>query len=594
QHQARAHAAHKEKVSQRLNRRKTPPWWPFAAGALAAAGVVLFLLFRPAPEKQVVVVREAAPARPEPARAPEKKDDPAQTNEAARLYSSAVSLYEQDRWGEALVELQKLAPLSKLQYIQDKGASIGEMKGICEQKIKDAAAAESRLAEEARVALRNQRWKEAHEALQQLVQAGKSGFRHEMERAARELEAVQGLEELRVARDAGRWPVVLTRSIELAPVFGSTETAKTHEAEIRLLAIRAVVEDRVLKVLAAAHAKAVTGDWVEVSKNLAEVESHRETDAYKAKQEEIRELRGQMAKANDKLAEEAAAAGWIQALKDYGTLLGDRKYEPAAEILREYARDHGATAAYKSHVAEIDAKIGEAGKRRLKDKDDEAKRVWAQLQADMRKNSYDAAADGLQRLLGDLSDTPTVKSNDTRIRGYKSQVEATGRAGSPVVVEMDFEDLPGLWFSQGGATARNAPDESHQGRRSAKLDLGSGGRANHAISGLRQGVEQFTFFTKTRTRGAAASLTMILLDDAGTGANVAVWAQNFPVTSDWRPVTLRAIDFKPYNEAAKTRKFIDWSHVRQMQFMQEATGTAAGDAPELFIDTLRVVASPIK
>jgi hypothetical protein len=103
----------------------------------------------------------------------------------------------------------------------------------------------------------------------------------------------------------------------------------------------------------------------------------------------------------------------------------------------------------------------------------------------------------------------------------------------------------------------------------------------------------FAFYTKTRTKGAPVTLTMWIFDD-GTGTN-ASWQQSFQVTWEWKAVQLKAIDFKPYNEVARTKKYVDWAHVRTFQITQAAAGaTAVDEAPEFFIDTLRAVANPLR
>ncbi len=593
QHLARAHAAHKAALTSRLVKRKAASWWPAAVGAgVLVAGGLAFLLFRPAPEKQIVVVRETAPApaKVADARPAEKKDDPAQTNEAARLYSAAVALYDQNRWAEALTELRKLgAPaVAKLRYVQEKGALIGEMKGTCEQRLKDAEAAQSRMAEDARTAFRGGRWKEARELLQKLVDLGKTSFRSDLERATRELAATEALQELRAARDGGRWSSVLQRGAELSPVLANTDTGREHQAELQAILLRAVVEAKVPKTLAAAHAAATAGKWPEVSKHLLELEAHRDTDAYRAGQEEVRELRAQMAKAYEKGAEEAAASAWVTALKDYGQRLGEKQYEPAAEVLKDYALQHGATAAYKSHAAEIDAKIADTAKRRLKDRDDEARRLWPQLQADLKRGNLDTAADALQRLLGDLSDTPTAKTNEPKLRQIKAQLEQAGKAGSPIVVEMDFEDYPGHWTGRNGAEAQNAADDPQQGRRSARVLLGNG-QAYHPIHGLRPGVETVTFWVKLKSRGTA-QLSFWVFDD--NGMTSASFYHEFTATAEWKQIALRLAEFKPYNLPAKNKVRPDWAAVKT--FSLQDSPEAGSDAPEFSFDTLRVLGAPMK
>jgi hypothetical protein len=595
QHAARAHAAHKAAVTSRLIRRKTTPWWPVAVGAgVLVAGGLAFFLFRPAPEKQVVIVREKetpAPVKaPEPVRPAAPKDDPALTNEAARLFSTASARYDQNRYAEALAELQKLAApaFARLQYVREKGAVIGEMKGICEQRVKDAEADLARQVAEARAALQGRRWKEARDLLQKLVAQGRTALRPDLDRAIRETAAAEAVAELRAARDAGRWSTILPRAAELGPILQGTETQKDHQPELQTLWIRAMVENKVLKAVAAAHAAAVTANWTEVSKQLVEVETHRETDAYKAAQPELRDLRAQMAKANEKLAEEGATTAWVEALKDYGQMLGEKKYEAAAEVLQDYARLHGATATYKSHAAEIDAKVADMAKRRARDRDDDARRLWTQVQSDLKRGALDAVADGLQRLLGELADTQTTKTNESKMRTIKAQLEQAGKAGSPIIVEMDFEDYPGLWTARGGAEAQNASDETHQGRRAARIGLGSGGQALHPVHGMRPGVEALTFWIKLKARGTAL-LAFVVYDEGQM--NTASFVQDFTATSDWKQITLRASDFKPYGTVAKAKGLPAWGAVRT--FSIQASDNSGNDPPEFIVDTLRVLATPL-
>src|SRR6185436_5997989 len=125
---------------------------------------------------------------------------------ASGLLSSAEILVKQEKWRDALADLNKLnKDYGSLAWSQQHAADIGKMISTCETNLKSLESARSKAAEDARMARREGKWPEAYAAFQQLVRAGQAEYQSDMDHCRRELDAAASLKEIETARDAGRW-----------------------------------------------------------------------------------------------------------------------------------------------------------------------------------------------------------------------------------------------------------------------------------------------------------------------------------------------------------------------------------------------------
>jgi hypothetical protein len=342
------------------------------------------------------------------------------------------------------------------------------------------------------------------------------------------------------------------------------------------------------RVLGEAHVAAQAGNWKRVQTLLVEAEKLRDTDTYKAKVEELKDLRMRYAQANEAQADEDATKAWNLALKNYGDAVQDRKFDDAADAMDEFRLKHGASRVGKSKEAEINAKMADAYKKRQVERNEEAKRVYTQAKKDAAASNFDAASELVNRLVGELADTDHAKSNMTNIKTLKKQCDDRARQPANIIVEMDFEDFPGGWMFTQTATGGNSFEEPHQGRRSARLTLPGSSRANHPLNGMNPRAESMSFWARTRGKTSTNVLNIYLHDDgSGTGTQMTFQGE-VTLTPEWKLHTLRfATDFKPYNAAAKGYTVFPG---RIRSFSLEGAG-GAGTILELQIDALRVEAA---
>ncbi len=597
QHAARAHLIHKAHASHRAHVKKSAPMWPFAAaaGVLLVGGIVIVSLSGGKPPEAPRTAATAAPARPAPAvPAPplaKPVDDPAKAAEAGRLFSHADQLLKQDRWKEALDELQKLRTLyGRLEYTQGRMADIGEMEGTCKAKLGALEAARTKQMDDARAAVREERWKDALPLLQELVRSGHPEFQRDLDRSALELGAEAALAEIRTAVDGRQWADAGAKLAAFDSKFGASNAAKDNRAALDLTKARLAEEATAAKGLNATQAAADANRWPDVEKGLAQLDRLRQTETYRGAETALKELRRRLYEANSKAAEDAALAAWTTAQKQYGDLLAEKKYEEAAEALEAYQQRHVATQFVKSRSAEIDQRIADARKRKLKDRETEAANLWKLVQAEMRKLNHSAAAEAIGKLLGEFADLPLVKSNDRQLKAFKATCDEKGRAASNLLVELEFEDLPGGWNPRNGALVRNG-EEAYQGRRCAHLNLGSSGSAWHPLTGASNLAESISFWARTRTRGPVASVEFVLYESGGMTSYG--FSTSFTATAEWKQFTFRFADFKPYNDPARNlKRAIDPSRINSFQLQEDNNGS--GSVPEFLFDTLRVSAAPAK
>ena len=591
-HAARHHTRSRIHVTQRLVPKRRPtPVWPFAAAGAAAFLALVAALALPSrrpPPPAPPAAPGPAPRTSDTAPPAPSSDDPAQAEAAARLFGSAEEFVRQERWREARADLETLRrDHGELAYTRTRRERIGELIGLCDARLREMEAAQKRTEDAARAAMGERRWKEALELWQALHQAGRGGVQPEMDRCRRELEAEALVKEAEAARDASRWDEVLRRLEEARQKFRSTETLA--RASERLLAIQAQAhrEGEVEKILVEARVAAVSGGRTRLARLLADLEKYRETATYRGNEASIRELRTGLAEARQKEAEEAAARAWVEAQKAYGDLLQERKYDEAVRALQAFSRDHAAAHLYGQKQAEIEAKIAEATKRRARDREEEARRVYGGLSRDLQIGKFDAAYRSVQQLLTDLADTPCVKTNERQIRQWKALCEERLGMGEHVLVNLDFEDFPGSWTAREGATAAN-DGEGFLGKRSARLNFAQGGYAGHPIRGQTARAETISFYARTLKRGLVAPVSLTLYD--GTGH----FGIDCSITSDWKLHTFRLSEFRPLyasgTSEAKTRR-LDRESLSGFTF-SPAESEVAGLV--ILVDCLRIEAPRAK
>jgi eukaryotic-like serine/threonine-protein kinase len=597
---ARQHAKRVELHAKAHNTRhtvvkKSTPIWPFAAaaGILIIGGVVAYLIWGGPTEKEIVYVEKKSEKAPE--KQPEKKEGPKDDSKkviaASGLLSNADLLMKQEKWTEALADLNKLnTDFAGLHWTQERAADIGRMISTCEVSLKTLETRKAKLLEDARQARREGKWEEAYADFQQLVKAGLTEYQGEMDHARKELDALATIKEIETARSSGKWIEVAAKShvLEQQNQQFRLESIDRYQAELIALRLRAAMELNTAKIVNDAHAAAQAGSWKRVQSGLVDLEKHRDTDTYKAKETEIKDLRTRYAQANEAAADDEATRGWNLAVKGYADALQDKKYEDATDALEEFRQKHGASRVGKSKESEINAKIADAYKKRQVERNDEAKKLLAQAKKEINAANFEVAAEIMARLTGDLADTDHAKSNMSTIKSYKKICDERARQPAHILVEMDFEDFPGGWFLNNSATGGNSFEEPQQGRRSARLTLpGNGGRANHNLVGMTPRAETISFWARTRGKNSNTLLAIYLHDDGGMQSQT--FNMEIQLTSEWKQYVLRIADFRPYNNAAKGNSIAPG---RVRSFSLESGG-GGGQVLELQLDTLRVEASRI-
>jgi serine/threonine-protein kinase len=590
QHAARVQLHVKAHNTRHMTPKKTVPAWPLlAAGALVVAGGVGAVLMlskmppaeanQPTKEKIVVVERPAAKVEG-------PKDDPKKESEAATLYSSAENLMKEGKWAEALLDLQKLQKEhSSLQYAMKRSAAIGEKIGTCNSELRKLEFARNKQIDDARQLRRDGRWSDALAAFQQLVKSGRPEFQTEADHCRRELDAATAIKDIESARDAGRWIEVAAKvfTLDQQNQQHHLETVEKNQGEIVAIKLRAFVENDATRLMGEAHAAAAAGNWKKLLSCLVDVEKYRDSDTYRLKESEIKDLRAQYAKANEAAADDEAGRAWLVTVKFYNDALQDKKYDDAADSMEDFRQKHGASRFGKAKDAEVTAKIADAGRKRQTEKNDEAKRLLPLAKKEINASNFEAAAEMIARLVGDLADTDFAKSNLSTIKGFKKICDERARQPAHILIELDFEDYPGAWIFTNQATGGNSFEEPQQGRRSARLTLHGGlGRALHPLTGMNSRAETISFWARSRGRNSSNQLMMFLTVDDNLIFNC-----EFQISSEWKQYSTRILDFKPYNPPAKKEVTITPARVRYFAF--ECAG-GSGSILELQVDSLRVEA----
>src|SRR5579862_3899511 len=591
QYQARVQLHQKAHTIRRVAPKKTPVW-PFVAvaGAIVVAGAGALLAFRPAPApgeplKERVVIKEVE--RPA-AKAEGPKDDPKKLLAASNLLTTAQQWVQQEKWREAQTSLHQLnKEYESLQFAQQHAEEIGKLISTCDVHLRGLETAKSKLVEDARLALHEGRWAEAAAVLQQLVKGGQAEYQQDLDRCRRELEAQSTLKEIEAARDAGHWAEVAIKLALLTRQHQQQrlETVEKRFSDVIALAVKAKEENDTAKLIADTFAAVQAANWKQVQQQLVQLETHRDSETYKAKDGEIQEVRARYAQANAAVADDEATRAWTVALKAYTDSLQDRKYDEATDTIEEYRTKHGASHVGKSKDAEINTKIADALKKRQADRNDDARKLLPLAKKEITAGNFEVAAEYVARLTGDLVDTDFVKSNLTQVKSYKKICDERARQPAHVLVEMDFEDYPGLWQLRGGATGGNSFEEPQQGRRSARLTLPSGARVNHPLFGMTPKAESISFWARYRGKGGGTQMELYLHDD--TGNTTLTYGVEVTLTPDWKQYNYRFTEFKPVGANARGTSIAPG---RIGSFTIEGP-TSSTQILELQLDTLRVEAA---
>jgi hypothetical protein len=470
------------------------------------------------------------------ARLPEgPRDDPGALARATALLASAEELARQEKWTEAKAALQSLLlEHEPLTWTRQRAARIGELTGLCDSKLSAIASRRQRTIDQARLAAGEGKWEEARRLWTEAVQEGLTEFRKDLDLAQREIEAEKGVAGFREAFAAGRWSEAVARGADLGNRLAETSTILKQLEELKALAARALEETKTGELLSEARAAAVAGRWPEVKARLGELESKAQTATYRQRQAEIAALRADFDRAALKEIEEAAQRGWTAAQAQYQDLVAARKYDDACEALRAFQRDHVVSALAGSKKAEIEARIADAGRRKAKDRDDEARRIWQGIQKDVaaKPPDHEGAHAGLLQLLSEFAETPFVRANERQLKQLKSTCDERLGLGEHVLARLEFEDTPGKWSGQGGAVGSNELG-GFQGKRAARLVLYPGSYGVHPVeSGVPPKAEAVVFHVRSVKKGNV-SMTFSLLEEAGT------WSAQVPVTGDWKAQSVR-------------------------------------------------------
>ena len=589
QYQARVQLHQKAHTIRRAAPKKTPIWPFVAAGGLLAAGAAALIAFRPAPPpteqpKERVVYKEV---EKQPAKPDGPKDDPKKLLAASNLLSTAEQWVKQEKWRDALIALHRLQKdYESLQYTQQHAEDIGKLVSTCEVSLRGLESAKSKQVDEGRQAKHDARWADAAAVFQQLVKAGQVEYQSDLDQCRRELDAENTLREIEAARDAGRWSDVTIKVNLLVHQHQQKrlETVEKRLGDLATAATKAKEENDTAKSIADAHAAALVPNWKQMQLSLVQVETHRDTDTYKAREAEIRDLRTKYAQANEAAADDEASKSWNLALKGYNDSLQEKKFDEAADAMEDYRQKFGATRFAKAKDAEIGAKIADAGKKKVSDRNDEARRLLPLAKKEITAGNFEGAAEIMQRLTGDLAETDYVKSNLTQVKSYKKICDERARQPANILVEMDFEDFPGQWQLRGGATGGNAFEEPQQGRRSARLTIPSGARVNHPLIGMTPRAESISFWARARGKSSATQMELYLHDD--TGNNTLTFMVEVTLTTEWKLHQFRLNEFKPSGNAAKGTVL---GPGRISSFTIEGNGSSS-QILELQFDTLRVEA----
>jgi serine/threonine-protein kinase len=590
---ARAHAARAStKASstariERISQRK-PVSMPVivAAAVTCVAALAWFMLgARAEPEKTPAKALPAAAPTSAPRapdiRSPEKpSDDPIKLRRASQLFAQAEQACAAERWTQARDDLNQLgAEFGALQFTRDRSSAIGKMLGDCDSKIRLQSEARGRLIQDARRDFQEGRWTEAYGRFQQL---GEAEFSGEIGSCRQEMEAEALQSQIRSAQAASNWTEVRQKIEELEQRYPDSHTAARRKSANRALLAKSTIEQETGTLIANGFAAYVKGDWAESKRLLAEIEKRRDTDAYRSSAARIKDLSEQLSAGMAKQTEDQAKLAWAAGVQSYDNFVSTGRYDDAVEVLKTFQREQAHTKFCESKRTEVELKITEAGRRKSKDREDEAKKLWSSAQKDMKAQNYDPALEAVNRLLGDLADTSTAKVNERTLRLFKTTCEQGQGVPDNVLVLLDFEDYPGVWNTHGGAKAENAMG-AFQGRRAARLTLPQKGWAAHPLQGVTSRADTVQFYARSMKKTVAVVhvwLSTYIDEESTTYAS-----PTQSIGSEWKLVTLKMSDFKNTESGkSKDRTITALDKIRSIGW---ESATDAGEC-QIQVDALRI------
>jgi len=565
--QARAYAARhpapKAPSTARIEKiKKRPISLPVAVGAAVAllAVVGYALASRPPEAKNTAkappttqpqtIVRAVEP------KAPEKTlDDPAKLRKASQLFEKAEQAMGTERWGDAHEALESLhTEFSSLQFTKDRSTTIGKMIGECESKLQRQAETRKRQVADARRDLQEGRWMEAYGRFQVL---GEAEFSGELSRCRREMDAEALQAQVRSAQAASTWTELRQKIQELEQRFSDTQTASRRRSENQVLLGRANAELETGSLIAGAFAAYVKLDFAESQRLLAEIEKRQNTDEYRANAARIRNLAEQMSAGMAKQTEDQAKQAWAAATQSHDNYISAKRYDDAVEVLKSFQRSQAHTKFCESKKTEVETKIADAGRRKAKEREDEAKKVWSAVQKDVKAQNYDTALDGIARLLGELADTPSAKLNERVLRQYKTVCESGQGVPEGLLVQVEFEDYPGPWNTHGGAKGENGTD-AYSGRRAARLTFPQARSwAAYPISGVTWKAETVSFWARSLKKGPVAVVHTWLSLQVPDEDSITYSAPTISIGNEWKLYSYKLSDFKTENAKAKQRTIMN-------------------------------------
>ncbi len=586
---ARRHAAQAERRDRSSAAPSRSPQLAGLAVVLLAAGVVIGVVVMrggdppPSPAPPAAAVPRPSPPPPNPPAAAPAADDPARTAEAARLLLSAESHFRAGRWQESLDEVRKLKlGYSDLASARERGEAADKIQLACETKLLEVDRVQAKVLEEAHLAFREERWKDAQRRYAELVAAGRTELQRDLDTAAREAEAQEQFRGIAEAHERAQWADLLAKVSEFNQRLALTRTHARSLGALNVYVARARQEIALGRLIADAQAAALSGRWPDVKTLLAEIERNQDAETYRRSDAALRELRQRVYAVGEKEAEDAAERAWVAAVQAWTDHLREKRFDEAVGALRAFAREHAPTKSYRDRQKEIDAKIADAEKRRDKERDDEAARLWPAVQRDFRAREYEAALRSANRLLADLAESATTKANARYLKQVKADCEEKLGLSDRVLAALEFEETPGAWSSDagGGMKAENL-GEPYLGKRAARITCTGAGSVAHDLPPLDPKAEAITFWARSGRRWSPAPVYFYLkeLDEH-------VFMAPMPkITPEWRPYVIRLADLKHAADITP-RRTLDRAKVNGF-------GLTCADPTsfELHLDALRVEAA---
>lgn len=168
----------------------------------------------------------------------------------------------------------------------------------------------------------------------------------------------------------------------------------------------------------------------------------------------------------------------------------------------------------------------------------------------------------------------------TRARVERRLAAAPASSGRrTVLVELNFEDIPGRWGLEGDYTGGNQ-DGGFQGKRAARFVLSGEGRAWYEFrEGAATNADTISVYARTTQKGKTARLHFML--DAGGDLSV-----RFKIDSGWKKYTFKLSEFRDFNPGDENpgKREIETQKIHKVGIVLEP-GTPR---VEVEIDSLRI------